>query len=81
MNAIGTALIIASIIISFYYGLILMITAFEAGILWGLGYLFIPLVSVIFVILHWEDAKSPFLKGLLALPLAIAGLILTKGNT
>ena len=73
---IGALLIIISIIISIYYGIILIVRAFQAGILWGLGYLFVPFVALIFVFTHWEETKSPFLKGLIALPLVFIGIML-----
>ena len=80
MEIIGTISLIIGIIISVIYGIILLIRAFEVGILWGLGYIFIPFVSLIFVIVHWEDAKSPFLKGLLAIPFLILGVLLNPGS-
>ena len=33
---------------------------------WGLGYLFIPFVSLFFVASHWDVAKKPFLRCLCA---------------
>ena len=80
MEIIGAISLIIGVIISVIYGTILLFRAFEAGILWGLGYIFIPFVSLIFVIVHWEDAKSPFLKGLLAIPFFIVGILLTPNN-
>ena len=76
METLGLILMVIGAIISLVYGIILLIRAFQAGILWGLGYIFIPFVSLIFVIVHWEDAKSPFLKGLLAIPFFAAGMVL-----
>ena len=80
MEIIGAISLIIGVIISVIYGIILLIRAFEAGILWGLGYMFIPFISLIFVIVHWEEAKSPFLKGLLAIPFLIVGLSLTSNS-
>jgi len=42
-----------------------LVAAFRAGILWGLGCLFLPPVSLIFLFVHWQDAKKPFLTQLL----------------
>lgn len=77
METIGSLFIIIGVAISFIYGILLLIRAFQAGLLWGLGYIFIPFVSFIFIIVHWETAKSPFLKGLLAIPFLIVGMMLT----
>lgn len=76
METIGIILIIIGSIISLVYGIILLIRAFQAGILWGLGYILIPFFAFVFVIVHWEDAKSPFLKGLLAIPFFVVGTLL-----
>jgi F0F1-type ATP synthase assembly protein I len=81
METIGAILFLIGVIISIVYGIILLIRAFQAGILWGLGYLLIPFVGLIFVVVHWEDAKSPFLKGLLAIPFIIAGILLMPDSS
>jgi hypothetical protein len=41
-------------------GIGLLIAAFRTSILWGLAVLFIAPVAIIYLILHWQDAKSPF---------------------
>lgn len=76
MEILGTIFLIIGAILSIVYGFILLVKAFQAGILWGLGYLFVPLVPLIFVLVHWENAKSPFLKGLLAIPFFLLGILL-----
>jgi hypothetical protein len=42
----------------------LLVIAFRESVGWGLGSMFLPFVSWIFVILHWDDAKRPFLMHL-----------------
>jgi len=54
-------------------GIWLLIVAFKESIWWGLGSLFIPFVSLIFVVLHWSVAKTPFLISLLSVVMVIAG--------
>ena len=41
-------------------GIGLLIAAFRTSILWGLAVLFIAPVAIIYLILHWQDAKGPF---------------------
>ena len=41
-------------------GVGLLIAAFRTSILWGLAVLFIAPAAIIYLILHWQDAKSPF---------------------
>ncbi len=62
---------IHSIIIIIAYGIMLvggimvLIEAFRAGVLWGIGCLILPIVSLIFVFMHWRAAKKGFLLQLL----------------
>lgn len=44
-----------------------LIAAFRTSILWGLGCLLISPVSLVYLILHWSDAKNPFLLQLAGL--------------
>lgn len=46
--------------------LLILIRAFSNSILWGLGSLLVPFVSLIFVVCHWSDVKRPFLVGVSA---------------
>ncbi len=39
----------------------ILVLAFKTGIWWGLGSLFIPLVSLFFVLLHLRDTWKPLL--------------------
>ncbi|MBI2919832.1 MAG: hypothetical protein HYY18_01970 [Planctomycetes bacterium] len=52
---------IIGLVIMLVGGIWLLIEAFKESVLWGLGCLFIPIVSLIFVILHWDKAGKPFL--------------------
>ena len=60
-KTMGTALYFLGVIISLVGGIWILINAFKTSILWGLGSLFIPFVSLIFAIMHWEQNKKPFL--------------------
>jgi hypothetical protein len=64
------------VIIALIFGIQLLIKAFQKSVLWGLGYIFVPLVSLIFVIMHWNETKTPFLRGLLAIPFIVVGALL-----
>lgn len=41
-------------------GIGLLIAAFRTSMLWGLAVLFITPVAIIYLIVHWQDAKGPF---------------------
>ena len=55
-------------------GLWLLIVIFREGLLWGLGALFVPLVSLLFVVTHWEDSKRPFFSQIIGLGIMLAGV-------
>ena len=52
-----------------------LLGAFSEGILWGLAVMFIPFVSVIFLIVHWQRARWPFLLYLFGSALVIGVLV------
>jgi hypothetical protein len=81
MEFLSLTLVAIAIIISLYYGIILIIRAFQVSVWWGLGYLFVPFVSLIFIVVHWQTAKDPFLKSLLAIPFVFLGLFLLPTDT
>lgn len=66
MGVIGGLIMFVAVIASLVFGIQILIKAFQKGVLWGLGSLFVPLVSLVFVILNWEDCKKPFLGSILA---------------
>jgi hypothetical protein len=51
----------------------LVVLAFQESILWGLGSLIVPFVSLIFALTHWEEAKTPFLTAIVGAILIFVG--------
>jgi len=68
--AIGTVVMLVG-------GVWLLVKAFQTSVLWGLGYIFVPFVSLIFVVLHWEDSKKPFFYVLGGLAIFAVGAALS----
>lgn len=67
-------------IVVMLYGLIvILINAFKESILWGLASLFIPLVALVFVFMHWADNKKPFLIYIAGAVLLGIGAALSPG--
>ena len=56
-------------IIMFVGGIWMLIEQFKSGILWFLACLFIPFVSIIWLVMHWEAGAPPFF-------LSIGGFVL-----
>ncbi|MBK8479377.1 MAG: hypothetical protein IPL39_24780 [Opitutaceae bacterium] len=51
-----------------------IIAAFSESILWGLGVLFVPFVSIVFLVLYWDRVRKPFWVSLLVgLPMVFLG--------
>ncbi|CAG35464.1 hypothetical protein [Desulfotalea psychrophila] len=47
--------------ICLFGGIAFLIAAFSTGIIWGLACLFIAPVQIIYLIIHFREAKGPFL--------------------
>jgi len=72
----GTFLLVVGLIGSVVGGIWLLITAFQESVGWGLACMFLPVVSLIFVFVHWQEAKRPFLVGLAGNLILIAGAVM-----
>lgn len=76
MAVIGVVLLAVGIVIDLIGGIWLLVKAFQASVWWGLGSIFVPFVSLIFVITHWAEAKRPFFLTLVGLVLILIGAVL-----
>jgi hypothetical protein len=74
MSAVGVGLFVIGSIVMLVAGVVLLVKAFQTSVLWGLGYVFVPFVSLIFVIMYWQDTKKPFLYVLLGLVIFLVGM-------
>jgi len=69
MSLIGVFVIIIG-------GIGFLIAAFRTSIIWGLACLLIAPVSIVYLVLHWPEAKNPFFIQLAGLAiLIVAGLM------
>ncbi len=75
MGILAMGLFVVGIVVMTGAGLWLLAKAFQTSVLWGLGYIFVPFVSIIFVILHWPDTKKPFLYLLAGLLVFVVGAV------
>ena len=57
-------------------GVMVLIEAFKESPLWGIGSILVPLVSLIFVITHWEQARRGFLLQLCGVPIYVVGMMM-----
>jgi hypothetical protein len=73
---LGGIVSIVGIIVLIVGSIMFLIAAFKEHILWGLGSLFVPFVSLVFLIMHWSVAKKPFLIQIIGAVLMIIGAVL-----
>jgi len=62
-------------------GIGLLIAAFRTHILWGLGVLLVAPVAIIYLIVHWQDAKGPFKLQIFGLLIIVAFAYVNGGIT
>jgi len=77
MTAIGGILIAVASIAMMVFGIQILIKAFQESVWWGLGYILVPFVSLIYIVMFWDDAKKPFLYSLACVPVLVIGMVLT----
>jgi hypothetical protein len=74
----GLFFLVVGILVIVVCHVIFIIAAFTESILWGLGVLFVPLVSLVFLFLHWDQVKKPFLVSILVgAPMVVLSAILS----
>jgi hypothetical protein len=76
MEILGMILCFIGVIGSLVGGVWFLIIAFQENILWGLGCLIVPLVSLVFLILHFDKVWQPFLVQLASGAITVLGLML-----
>ena len=57
-------------------GAMMLVAAFKESPWWGWGSLFVPFVSLIFVIKHWDKTKKAFAYSMLGVVLCVAGAVM-----
>lgn len=73
MAVIGMLLAIAGLIVAIGGYIWFLIVAFQENILWGVGSLLLPIVGLVFLVLHFDRAGKPFLIQLAGGALAFVG--------
>lgn len=74
LATIGVIAMWAGLLTMLVGAVLFIISAFREGILWGLAVMFLPIVPLIFLIVHWHRAKGAFfiqLYGFLAVLLGV----------
>ena len=69
-------IILLGIVIFLVGGLFYLVAAFRVSIWWGLACLFIPVVQLFFLIVHWPKARKPFGIQLVGFAVLFVGYLL-----
>ncbi len=85
---LNSVLLIAGTIVLFTGSIGFLLVAFRESILWGLGCMFLPFVSFIFLWLHWRSVSKPFFMSMSGLALLFlstmslpaGGIVQSKAN-
>ena len=80
METLGMVLLAIGAIVSLIGGIWFLVVAFRASVWWGLGCIFIPFVSLVFLIMHWGEAAKPFFVSLLGAALIAAVALMMPGT-
>lgn len=75
MDAVGIVLIGLGGIAAVVGGLWVIVMAFQESVLWGLVCLLIGPAMIVFAIMHWEEAKTPFLISVAGSVVLVLGFV------
>jgi len=74
MFILGIVLLGLGSLTGLYAGILLLVRAFKASLLWGLISFLIPGGSLIFIIANWSEGRRPLIAHLVALGLVATGI-------
>lgn len=55
----------------------ILVCAFRRHILWGLGYMFVPFVGLVYIVVDWRIVWKAFLLHVFCIPLMILSMLLS----
>ena len=76
MGLLAWALCLIGLLVCLAGTIIFLVAAFRESIWWGLGSMFVPFVSLFFLIKYWAEAKNGFLISLLGCIVMVGGSFL-----
>lgn len=79
MEILGIIVLIVGGLAMLVGSIMFLVAAFSESVLWGLGCIVIPFVSLFFLIMHWQEAKKAFLVHLAGFALLVVGMLIGGG--
>ena len=80
MEFAGTGLFVVGLMVAIAGWIMIVVAAFRVSVGWGVGSLLIPLIALIFVITHWQDARRGFFTELGGASIFIFGVLITPSH-
>ena len=77
MTILGGILALVASLGMLVFGIQILIKAFQQSLWWGLGYVLVPFVGLIYIVMFWDDTKKPFLYSLACVPVMVLGMVLS----
>lgn len=59
-------------------GIWMLVKGFQESLPWGFGMILCGIVSLVFLVMHWDKAKNPFFVQLVGIALMLLGLMVLK---
>ncbi len=76
MQIIGALLMLSGVVGAIFFGILLVVRAFETSLVWGLVYLLVPFGAFIFIITNWGKTWRPLAFQILSFIAVFAGAVL-----
>ena len=80
LTLIASLLAIVGLVLLIVGGIAFVIAAFRESVLWGLGVVLLPFVSIIFLVLNWSRARQSFFLQLYGLAFLFGAALLSDNN-
>lgn len=77
MGVAYIAVIVIGGLFSVIGSIMFVVAAFRTSALWGLAVLLLPFAGFVFLCMHWEEAKKPFLINLAGTLMCFVGMMMT----
>jgi len=81
MEILSVTLLILGLLIFFFGGILYLVASFQVSIWWGLAVLFLPFADVVFLFVHWQEAKHSFKIMIFAFLLMLTGQFLGPASS
>ena len=76
MPAVGGILMIVGVVMALVGAIMFLVAFFRESVIWGIGCLLFWPVSLVFMLLHWQDVKKAIGFEVLGVLMAVGGFML-----